>query len=133
MRHWIGMLLLLFVAGAARADQYSYVTVQQATQALQAIVGQEVVHAFCAPCDDPISQPVRVQQVEIGRIWDGTSARPYRARDGETFWQVYVNGEPVDLAYLYVRDGERWRNLALRLGLPASDVPEDLAPAQTGR
>ena len=74
-----------------------------------------------------------VELVEIGRIWEGQSAEPYRASDGATYWQVYLNGAPVDLAYLYVADGEGWENLALRLGLPASDVPRRLNAAQTGR
>ena len=133
MRHRCRLVLpLLLVAGAAQADQYSYVTVQQATQALHEIVRSPRVHAFCAPCGDSRSQPMGVAQVEIGRVWEGAGANPYRADDGQTFWQVYVNGEPIDLAYLYVQDGRGWENLALRLGLPAVDVPRRLTPAQTG-
>lgn len=132
MRHWIGIVLLL-ASGTAAADQYSYVSVQQAAQALQAIADEDVVHAFCAPCGDARSQPLQVRQVEIGRVWEGSGAQPYRAGDGQSFWQVYVNDAPVDLAYLYVRAGEAWENLALRLGLPASDVPRTLDAARTGR
>jgi hypothetical protein len=117
----------------ARADQYAYVTVQQAAQAMQVLVRNPVVHGFCAPCGDQASQPVRVERVEIGRIWEGRSAEPYQASDGTTYWQVYLNDTPVDLAYLYVDDGEGWENLALQLGLPASDVPRRLDAAQTGR
>ncbi len=131
MRCRIGIVLLL-AAGAAHADQYSYVSAQQAAQALQTIADDAVVHAFCAPCNESRSRPVRVRQVEIGRVWEGDSAQPYRAGDGQTYWQVYVNGESVDLAYLYVRAGESWENLALQMGLPAQDVPRQLAPAQTG-
>ncbi len=125
-------LLLLLIAGAAHADQYSYVTVQQAAQALQVIAGDDIVHAFCAPCGDAQSRPVPVRQVEIGRVWEGASAQPYRAGDGQTYWQVHVNGEAVDLAYVYVRGAGGWENLALQMGLPAEDVPPRLAPAQTG-
>ena len=117
----------------ARADQYAYVTVQQAAQAMQVLVGNPVVHGFCAPCGDEASQPARVERVEIGRIWEGRSAEPYQASDGTTYWQVYLNDAPVDLAYLYVASGDGWENLALQLGLPASDVPRRLDAAQTGR
>lgn len=129
----VAIVLLLLAAGPAAADQYSYVSVQQAAQAMQAIAEQDVVHAFCAPCGDARSRPLRVRQVDIGRVWDGSGAQPYRAGDGQTFWQVYVNDAPVDLAYVYVHADGRWENLALRLGLPASDVPRTLDPTRTGR
>ena len=116
----------------ARADQYSYVTVQQAAQAMQVLVRNQVVHGFCAPCGDEASQPSGVERVEIGRIWEGRSAEPYQASDGTTYWQVYLNDVPVDLAYLYVASGDGWLNLALQLGLPASDVPRRLDAAQIG-
>lgn len=132
MRYRIGILMLL-ATGPAAADQYSYLSAQQAAQALQAIMGEDLVHAFCAPCGDARSRPLEVRQVEIGRVWEGSGAQPYRAGDGQTFWQVYINDAPVDLAYLYVREGETWENLALRLGLPASDVPRTLDAARTGR
>jgi hypothetical protein len=121
------------IALPAGADQYSYVTVQQAAQAMQVLVRNQVVHGFCAPCGDQASQPVRVERVEIGRIWEGQSAEPYQASDGATYWQVYLNDAPVDLAYLYVGRGDGWENLALQLGLPASDVPQRLDAAQTER
>ena len=117
----------------AEADQYSYVTAQQAAQAMQVLVRNQVVHGFCAPCGDEASQPARVERVEIGRIWEGRSAEPYQASDGTTYWQVYLNDAPVDLAYLYVASADGWENLALQLGLPASDVPRRLDPARTGR
>jgi hypothetical protein len=128
------LLALALASGAAQADQYSYVTVQQAADALRAIAKHRVVHAFCAPCGDTASQPLPVRTVQIGRVWeDPRGAQPYRDGDGRSYWQVYVNDAPVDLAYLYVPQGQGWENLALQLGLPASDVPRMLDAAQTGR
>ena len=132
-RAQLGWLALLLVGATAWADQQAYVSAPEATRALQVLVANRSVHAFCAPCGDTLSQPVPVRDVSIGRVWEGSSARPYQDGQGQTFWEVYLNGEAIDLAYVYVRDGDRWENLALRLGLPASDVPRTLPVAQTGR
>lgn len=133
--NWARYLLiavLLVLAAPAHADQYAYVTVGQATRAMDAIATSPVVQSFCAPCDEARSRPIQVRSIEIGRIWEGGSAVPYES-GGRSFWEVIVNGEGVDLAYLYIRRGDRWENLALALDLDVVKVPRYLAPAQLGR
>lgn len=130
---WLFGAVCALGAVSAHADQYAYVTAAQAAEAMRSIAQGADVHTYCAPCGEQVSQPVHVRLVEMGRIWEGSTATPYAATDGQTFWQVYVNDAPVDLAYLYVRDGAGWQNLALRMGLPATSVPERLGAAQTGR
>ena len=121
-----------FIALPAQADQYQYLTLEQATRAMQAIGGDTVVQSFCAPCDETKSQPLTVDSISIGRIWEGDSAVPY-ASDGRTFWELVVNDQSVDLAYLYLRRDGRWENLALLLGLDAVKVPRYLSAQQLTR
>lgn len=124
---------LLLASGAAQADQFAYISLPQAVAALQAVPVGSTVHAYCAPCGDARSTPVRVAQVGIDRIWDGASARAYRDGGSAGYWTLAVNGRPVDLAYVYVRSGTGWENLALRMGLDVALVPRTLPAARTGR
>lgn len=134
MRSMLSLLIVMgcLTARPASADQYAYVTLQQATEAQKVLAKSHEMHEFCAPCGDAASKPMRVDLVEIGRIWEGESAKAYQAGDGETFWEVIVNNQGIDLAYVYVRQGGRWENLALRLGLDASGVPRYLDKHQIG-
>lgn len=125
--------VLLLMAGTAHADQFAYVTVQQAVQGMAAIDGSPQIMSFCAPCGDRASKAVPVRQVGIARIWDGDSARPWRDGNSAGYWEVQVNDAGIDLAYVYVRKGNAWQNLALLMGLPASGVPKQLSPAQMAR
>ena len=124
----LSIVALCLLALPAHADQYQYLTLEQATRAMQAIGTGTVIQSFCAPCDDTKSQPLTVASISIGRIWDGDSAEPYIS-DGRTFWELMVNDQSVDLAYVYLRRDGRWENLALALGLDAVKVPRYL-PAQ---
>jgi hypothetical protein len=117
--------LLGTVVLPAHADQFQYMTLDQASRAMAAIGTGTVVQAFCAPCDDAAPRPIAVASIGIGRVWEDGSASPYES-DGQTFWELTVNQESIDLAYLYVRRDGRWENLALLLGLDAVKVPRFL-------
>lgn len=119
-------------APTAFADRYVYLDLPQAQAALSKVRAGDVVHHFCAPCGDAKSERMTVRALGIDRIWDREQpTQPYR--DGElTFWALRLNDERVDLAYLYVRDGQRWRNLADWLGLQPSGVPALLPAARIG-
>ncbi|HEV8692628.1 MAG TPA: hypothetical protein VGQ93_00350 [Lysobacter sp.] len=134
MRSKFPLLVLLGIlfSGSASADQYVYVTLQQATDALKVLTKNREIHEFCAPCGDATSKPIPVRQIEISRVWEGQNANAYRSDDGKTFWEVIVNNETIDLAYVYVRKGGKWENLALSLGLDASGVPRHLGKHQIG-
>jgi len=131
-RKMLVMGLFAMFALPAHADQYQYVTLDQAVRAMKIIGTDTVVQSFCAPCGDEASRPIKVGSIEIGRIWEGESASPYES-DGRTFWEVVVNGASTDLAYLYVRRHHKWENLALLLGLEVVKVPRYLAVDQLGQ
>lgn len=117
---------------AACADQYMYLDLPQATAALARVRAGDIVHHFCAPCGDAKSERMTVRALGIDRIWDREQpTQPYR--DGRrTFWALHLNDTSVDLAYVYVRDGRRWRNLAHWLGLEPSGVPALLPADRVG-
>jgi len=130
-------LLLLFLSAVlfsstAYADQYLYVSLPQATNVLDVLSHNSEVHHFCAPCGDKVSRPMKIELLEIGRVWERHTANAYRSGSGESYWEVVINDDPVDLAYLYVRRKNKWENLALALGLAAQDVPRNLSKHQVG-
>lgn len=120
------------VPAVARADQYMYLDLPQARAAVGKLQAGDVVHTFCAPCGESRSERMTIRRLGIARVWDREhSSTPYRHGD-ETYWMVEINDFGIDLAYVYVREGRRWRNLAQVLGLDARRVPEVLAPGQVG-
>lgn len=100
---------------AATADQAAIVSAEQAESALSLLTpGREIRH-YCAPCGDEHWRPEIAAVVETERV-EG---------DGEQV-QVKVNGEAVDLAYLYVRQSGAWGNVARMVAAEVSGVPEQL-------
>lgn len=127
------LLSLLLVVPPVRADQFEFVSLPQAQAALRHLHRGDVVHHFCAPCDDTKSERMTIRNLGIDRIWDTRgSSRVYRDTEGGTWWQVQLNDAGIDLAYVYVRDGRRWRNLADVLGLHPWHVPSVLPAASVG-
>jgi hypothetical protein len=123
----IVLVALLAMAPSARADQFQYLDMRQAVAAMKRLHAGDVVQAYCAPCGDRRAQRITVAGTGIDRVWDGrNSSRVYRDDASRAFWQFELNGRPVDLAYVYIRDGRRWRNLAMALGLAPVQVPATL-------
>jgi hypothetical protein len=124
------LLLLgaLLAPASARADQLEWNTLADAKAALQVVEKVRVVRHFCRPCGETVSTPARVESVEISEVPGGTE-RDGWGRDVQ-YWEVLVNGEAVDLAYVYVPHGGRWLNLAILLDIGASDVPTTLSVDQ---
>ena len=122
--------LLALIPAIASADQFAYLDLKQAVAALDTLDhAPREMQAFCAPCGDASAPTIAVRDLGIARVRDGGhSARPYADGDGRTFWEVEVNGAGIDLAYVYVQTPAGWENLALELGLDATDVPRMLPP-----
>jgi len=131
----VAVALLASLPVIASADQFAYLNLGQAVAALDMLDhAPRQVQAYCAPCGDARATAIAVRDLGIARIWDdGGSARPYADGDGRTFWEIELNGEGIDLAYVYVRTPGGWENLALALGLDASGVPRMLPPDKAAR
>jgi hypothetical protein len=133
IRRMAGLLLAFGLAPTAQADQFAYLDLPQAQAALARLHEGDVVHLYCAPCSETLSRRMTIRSVGIDRVWDRRgSAKVYRDDDGAGYWIVEANDAMLDLAYVYVRDGRRWRNLATVLGLRPQDVPAELPRAATG-
>ena len=119
----------------ASADQFAYLDLSQAVAALDMRDhAPRQLQAFCAPCGDARATAIEVRDLGIARVWDDRgSAHPYADGDGRTFWEIEINGEGIDLAYVYVRTPAGWRNLALELGLDATGVPKALSEDKLAR
>ena len=131
----VAVALLALSPVIASADQFAYLDLKQAMAALAALdQAPREVQAYCAPCGDARATAIAVHDLGLARVWDDRgSARPYADGDGRTFWEIELDGEGIDLAYLYVRTPAGWENLALTLGLDASGVPRMLPPDKLAR
>ena len=125
MRYLIITLLLMF-PGIASADQFIYNNLNDAVKGLTKVVKVKEVTHFCAPCTNDKPHLETVRDVGVDRVWD--SQRPnqvYNAR-GNGYWALLINDKPVDMAYIYIRENGKWRNLAQSVGLKPQSVPETL-------
>jgi hypothetical protein len=114
MRSTTFAFALLLLATISFADQQAWVSRGDADRAAVLLPAGSTMRAFCAPCGDETWTEIGVVQVDVSHTGSGG------------FWEVQVNGEGVDLAYTYVEHDRQWQNLALLLGLEASDVPRFL-------
>jgi hypothetical protein len=105
-------LAVASLAGIARADQCAWVSEEQAQAAAKILRAASRASDWCEPCGEHSPKPPRpVTSVEV---------RP--AGDGQ-FREVVVNGEAVDLAYVFVeRSTGSFENLAKVAGCPAEGV-----------
>ena len=111
----LASLVIAIFAVAAYADQAAYITKAQAEKAATFLTGKMQIRHYCAPCDD---KGDRVEDIK------DVVAAPAGYQE---YWEVKVNGEGIDLAYIYFQteDG-RWKNLAKELDVKVSDVPKYL-------
>lgn len=109
------LLGLLFVAVPVTilADQAAWIGKSDAYKAGQMINPGTVLRKYCAPCGDSAWTPLTVRKVEV------------KHKNGD-YYQVEINGQGTDLAYVYIEQKGKWVSLAMNLGLKVSGVPEFL-------
>lgn len=112
MKNGLLFLILMSCLAPAVADQAAYVSKANAMEAVAVINKTKIIKKFCAPCEDTAALEVAVRRVEAVDA------------DYKNFWEVKVNDRGIDLAYTYISEDKRWRNLAIILDLPVVDVPE---------
>ncbi|MBC7973608.1 MAG: hypothetical protein H7138_01390, partial [Myxococcales bacterium] len=108
--------LVALTAAPARADQCQWLEDPAvATRAMRELASHPEVISYCEPCGDAApGAPYSVASTSIRRV-DPSAVT------------LVVDGQEVDLAYLYVKTGERqYRNLAALAGCPTSDVSPSL-------
>jgi hypothetical protein len=138
----VSLISLLVTAGAARADQLAWLTPAQAESAVEALPAGAVVVSYCSLCEarpevwvvkrasaepagDDKHHKVVVEGWRLARSREAFAAGSYREPVEYESLPARVVREEMDLAYLYVRQGERYRALGHVLGLPCETrVPE---------
>ena len=110
----IALFLCVALAPAARADQAACLKQKEAEQALDFVKTGDELRSYCAPCDDKGWRKITVSTASVEN--DG----------GGCGYSLAVNGEGVDLAYVYVRHEGKWTNLAKLIRLKVHSVPRVL-------
>ncbi len=110
---FFGLFFTAVSASLVFADQAAWIGKSDAGKANQTINPGSVLRKFCAPCGDSTWTAMTVKKVEV-------------KNKGGNNYQVEVNGQGIDLAYVYIEKNNKWVNLAIHLGLTVSDVPEFL-------
>lgn len=115
MRHFIFILAAVFGGvPALYADQQQWVGKDAADRAAELMPLDTEIRHFCEPCDDPSWTPETVSSIEV------------RPTGSDDTYEVLVNGNSIDLAYVYIEHEGQWVNLATHLGLEVSAVSEAL-------
>lgn len=110
------------LAVSAFADQAAYVTQKEAEKTAAFLKDKTEIRHYCAPCDDKGDKTEAVSKIEA-----------VVADASKGYWEVKVNGEGIDLAYVYfkTKDG-KWKNLAKEIGVKVHDVPKYLPDVAAG-
>ncbi|RLC20971.1 MAG: hypothetical protein DRI57_03465 [Deltaproteobacteria bacterium] len=109
----VAMIFFFMTLTSAFSDQAAWIKKSDAYKAGEMINSGTVLRAYCAPCGDTKWTDLPVKQVEV------------KNADAE-FYQVFINGKGIDLAYVYTEQEGKWVNLAMLLGLDVSDAPKFL-------
>ncbi len=107
-------LLALVPPQPARAAHAHVLNADELKKALSVLRQARVVRHFCAPCADTTWREERVGRVEPTQLESA----------GE--WSIALNGNSVDIAYLYVPSQRAWRNVAEAAGITYPDIPAQL-------
>ncbi|MEZ5426279.1 MAG: hypothetical protein R2747_08445 [Pyrinomonadaceae bacterium] len=115
------IVLIMIFALTALADQAAYITEKQAKEAVELLKDKGEIKHYCAPCED---KSIRLEAIEA------IEAAP---AGYENYWEVKVNGDGIDLAYVYFKNKKgKWKNVAKELDIKVSDVPKYLPDEDDG-
>jgi len=99
------------------ADQAAYISKAQAEKAAAFLKDKKQIRHYCSPCSEKGDRVEDIGKVEAAAVKDNS----------EGWWEVKVNGEGIDLAYIYFRTKNgKWKNLAKELDIKVDRVPKYL-------
>ena len=110
---WKGLVFLTLVGVPVHsfADQYAYISREEAMSARDLLSRGTTALEYCRPCGDTHYKKIVVTTVDV------------RHTGYENYYEVVINGKGIDLAYVFIYHNERWTNLAWAIGLEASEMP----------
>mgnify|MGYP006104981935 CR=1 FL=1 len=115
MKKILYYLVIALLASFLQADQAAWVTKREASKASNFVKIGENIYFFCEPCGDkkPVLKIIKSKQVKsVGE---------------KRFYELKINGKGVDLAYVFVKVKNEYKNLAKLIGIPVEGVSETLA------
>ena len=109
----------IFFTGLCFADQAMAIPKESAEKAVRILEDARYFKDFCAPCGDKLPTEMAVLSVFV---------RPFSTLNPkcQDLVEVVVDGMPVDLAYVYVKQSGTWTNLAMLIDLKVHFVPQRL-------
>ncbi|MEP7074749.1 MAG: hypothetical protein ABI878_02980 [Acidobacteriota bacterium] len=109
----IFLVVLFFFAMAVFADQAAWISKADAQKAAAFLKDKGEILHYCEPCDDKSKKLETIKTVEAAAL--GT----------DNYWEVQVNGDGIDLAYVYFKNKDgKWKNLAREMDIKVKDVPK---------
>ena len=115
MKVIFALFLTLFMVNFSYSDQLAWITKDQAEQTVEYFRDNDITQVilWCACCDN---DPKIL--VSVNRVF-------YKPAEGRGYYEVYIEGtnallgqvinEPVDLAYVHIKRGGKWRCLGKEL------------------
>lgn len=125
MKKYVAALMILALPTILLADIAAWVSKTDAEASAAFVKKQKEIKNFCAPCDDKTATSEAVKDVKAAPV-----------KGEKDYWEVTVNGEAKDLAYIYYKtDDGRWRNVGIAVGVKVEgtnlkdEVPEFIPDA----
>ena len=117
---------LLFIHENADADQCGWIDANTRDAAYNILKETNVYTDFCPSCGDTIPIEKKINKLEYKQV--------NHVENGNPFYQIYINGEEADIAYIYVAG----KNLGMLAGCrPFGEdikyVPEYIDDYLTGK
>jgi hypothetical protein len=120
MTIFLTLVFALTFAFSVFADQAAYISEKDAKRAVKLLKKKKQIKHFCEPCSDTEIETVEIETIEAVHT------------DTEDYWEVKINGQGVDLAYIYYeKKKDKWQNVAMKLKIEVSDVSEYLTGEMT--
>ena len=110
MKKRIIVPVIILACSLCFADQAAWITKKQAEAASAILLKAGTLRHYCEPCGDVGYRTEKIRTVASAAAGTGE------------YYEVSVNGAPVDLAYVYVLRAGKWTNLAMLLNIQVSGV-----------
>lgn len=106
----VGYLTLICLP--ALADQCSYITKEQAVTAVSRLDLNDIIYLLCEPCGETTPKLTVIKSLSAETV------------NYEDYWQVKINNQGIDLAYVFIDAGieNNLVNLAAISDCPARRV-----------
>ncbi len=125
MKKYFAALMILVLPTILLADIAAWVSKTDADKTVAFLKNKKEIKNYCAPCDDKSAASESVKDVTDAPV-----------KGEKDYWEVSVNGESKDLAYIYYKtDDGRWRNVGIAVGVKVEgtelkdEVPEFIPDA----